>query len=383
MLPYALAIAVGLSSLILFSTAFLMSDIHRQDDFFWSAIGLFYALVLWFCATRITGGLLLGQAAAVALVISNNWQTIKLRKAIVNPEAAAKLNQFSVLSLLGGVLSRKKSPSPATQPATAEMPKVTDQPVVIPSQPSQETTTTSQKQDGLSTPVADKKKTIAQDTKKAKTSLFGKLFSRKQPPVAAPETKKTETTITNTKLNDIFDDAEIINTQEVTQNQEKSVSEATTTETEVIAETESKESVEETKTDTNSVDRVPTIKSTTVSTNPTKTSPVSESIEIIDVKIEETTIESVSTPTEITAQPTPTDSQNPTTETPEVNTDPSQPLASIQDSSAIEQTATPEAIKKETSDRSNDTNKTPSPELDIDEFLDEIERKPDNPSDPT
>ena len=73
MLSYALAIAVGLSSLILFSTAFLMSDIHRQDDFFWSGVGLFYALVLWFCATRITGSLLLGQTAAVALLISYHW----------------------------------------------------------------------------------------------------------------------------------------------------------------------------------------------------------------------------------------------------------------------------------------------------------------------
>ncbi|GAB4530237.1 MAG: hypothetical protein Tsb0014_12720 [Pleurocapsa sp.] len=399
MLPYALAIAVGLSSLILFTTAFLMSDIHRQDDFFWSGVGLFYALVLWFCATRITGGLLLGQVAAVALVVSNNWQTIKLRKAIVNPEAAAKLNQFSVLSLLGGVLSRKKSPSPATQPVTTETPKVTEQPVAIPEQPSQETTTTPQEQDSLSTPVTEPKNTTTQDSKQAKTNLFGKLFGRKKPPVAASETKKDETTITNTKLNDIFDGAEVIDTQEVIQDKEKSPSEATTTETEVITEPKSQESAEETKTDkeaeviaesksqesveetktdketdTSSVDKVTTPESPTVATNPAKTSPVSESIEIIDVKIEETTIESPSTPT---------GDRNPTPETPEVKTASSPPPESIQDSSPAEQTTTSETTEEDTSDRSNDASKTPSPELDIDEFLDEIERKPDKPSDPS
>ena len=42
MLPYALAIAVGLSSSFLFLTAFFFKDIHRQDDFFlewyWSVL---------------------------------------------------------------------------------------------------------------------------------------------------------------------------------------------------------------------------------------------------------------------------------------------------------------------------------------------------------
>ncbi|MEM7761539.1 MAG: Ycf66 family protein, partial [Cyanobacteria bacterium P01_A01_bin.40] len=54
MLSYALAIAIAISSLGLFLTAFLMSDLHRQDDFLWSGVGLFYALVLWYCAQNIT-----------------------------------------------------------------------------------------------------------------------------------------------------------------------------------------------------------------------------------------------------------------------------------------------------------------------------------------
>lgn len=114
MLPYALAIAVGASSSVLFLTAFFLKDIHRQDDFFWSGIGLFYALVLWFCATSITGAVLLGQLAAVALLLAYFWQVIKLRGAIANPEKMASLDKFSVVSSLRNWLGRSQSPIPQT-----------------------------------------------------------------------------------------------------------------------------------------------------------------------------------------------------------------------------------------------------------------------------
>lgn len=106
MLPYVLAIAVGASSSVLFLTAFFLKDIHRQDDFFWSGIGLFYALVLWFCATSITGAVLLGQLAAVALLLAYFWQVIKLRGAIANPEKIDSLDSFSVVSSLNKFLGR-------------------------------------------------------------------------------------------------------------------------------------------------------------------------------------------------------------------------------------------------------------------------------------
>jgi hypothetical protein len=119
MLPYALAIAVGLSSSILFLTAFFFRDIHRQDDFFWSGIGLFYALVLWFCATSITGAILLGQLAVVALLTAYFWQVIKLRKAIANPEKKESLDSFSVVSFFQNRFKRSSSPSiPKTKVAT-------------------------------------------------------------------------------------------------------------------------------------------------------------------------------------------------------------------------------------------------------------------------
>ena len=110
MLVYVLAIAVGLSSLVLFLTAFSNSDIHQKDDFLWSGLGLFYALVLWLCASRITGSILLGQLAAVALVISLNWQNLKLRKALANPEQQVGTENFSITELISGVFNRSEQP---------------------------------------------------------------------------------------------------------------------------------------------------------------------------------------------------------------------------------------------------------------------------------
>lgn len=106
MLSYALAIAVGLSSLVLFLTAFLMPKIHRQDDFLWSGVGLFYAIVLWFCATNIHGAVLLGQLAAVALLCSYTWQVVTLRKVIAEPEEPNLAASFSFTGFFGKLLNR-------------------------------------------------------------------------------------------------------------------------------------------------------------------------------------------------------------------------------------------------------------------------------------
>ena len=79
MLAYILALGVGLGSFALYMAAFFFPEVHRKSDFIWSGIGLFYALVLWVCAGRITGGVLLGQTASVALLGWFGWQTLKLR----------------------------------------------------------------------------------------------------------------------------------------------------------------------------------------------------------------------------------------------------------------------------------------------------------------
>ena len=80
MLAYLLALVVGFGSLTIYLSAFLFPEIHRKNDFIWSGIGLFYALVLWIFASRITGGLLLGHVASVVLLVWFGWQTLSLRR---------------------------------------------------------------------------------------------------------------------------------------------------------------------------------------------------------------------------------------------------------------------------------------------------------------
>jgi hypothetical protein len=80
MLAYILALIVAFSSLTIYLSAFFFPEIHRKNDFIWSGVGLFYALVLWIFAPRITGGLLLGHVASVALLVWSVAQTLSLRR---------------------------------------------------------------------------------------------------------------------------------------------------------------------------------------------------------------------------------------------------------------------------------------------------------------
>ncbi len=187
MLSYALAIAVAISSLVLFLIAFFMSDIHRKDDFLWSAVGLFYALILWFCARNITGAVLLGQASVSILLISFIWQTLKLRKAIANPEQAIAISNFSVLQAVNGLLKgkKKKFQSTTNTPVKESADVVTESEISIP-----ETTSAEAK-----LPTADNK--VTQKNVSKGTSL-GRFFGNKK-----------KSTITNTKLNEILDDNEV------------------------------------------------------------------------------------------------------------------------------------------------------------------------------
>ncbi|BBA79104.1 hypothetical protein RGRSB_0530 [cyanobacterium endosymbiont of Rhopalodia gibberula] len=116
MLDYILAIIIAFISIILYLSAFFLPKLHRQDDFLWSGIGLFYALVLWICAERITGGILLGQSAAVILVVSFWWQTVQLRRVITHPEDQTNPNNFSILSWVKSRLRGKKNSNIADTP---------------------------------------------------------------------------------------------------------------------------------------------------------------------------------------------------------------------------------------------------------------------------
>jgi len=78
-MAYLLALLVGLGSLGLYLAAFLFQEVHRKYDLIWSGVGMFYALVLWVCAGRISGGLLLGQMAGVSLIGWLGWQVMEMR----------------------------------------------------------------------------------------------------------------------------------------------------------------------------------------------------------------------------------------------------------------------------------------------------------------
>ena len=159
-----------------------MSDIHRKDDFLWSGVGLFYALVLWFCARNITGAVLLGQASASILLVCFVWQTLKLRKAVAHPERAVAINNFSVLRAFNGLLKRSKKPATTATPLEEPADVVTESKIAIPQTTSAE----------AKSPASDR--SSGQKTKN-KRGAFGKIFGKKQ-----------KATVTNTKLDEILEE---------------------------------------------------------------------------------------------------------------------------------------------------------------------------------
>ncbi len=129
MLAYILAIAIALTSFSLYLCAFFLPELHRKDDFLWSGVGLFYALILWVCAGRITGAVLLGQAAAVSILLSFGWQTVRLRGAIAHPEERTDLNDFSLLTWLQSRFGGKKKKAQPVTPAAKTAATVTPEKV--------------------------------------------------------------------------------------------------------------------------------------------------------------------------------------------------------------------------------------------------------------
>lgn len=113
MLAYVLALAVGLGSFALYMAAFFFPEVHRKNDFIWSGVGLFYALVLWVYGSRITGGLLLGHAASVALLGWAILQTLQLRR------------QLTPIAQQTGVPSTAAVTSTVTEQVSKSVPAVT------------------------------------------------------------------------------------------------------------------------------------------------------------------------------------------------------------------------------------------------------------------
>ncbi|AFZ23250.1 Ycf66 protein [Cylindrospermum stagnale PCC 7417] len=183
MLAYVLALVVGLGSLAIYLAAFFFPEIHRKNDFIWSGVGLFYALVIWVFAPRITGGLLLGHVASVALLVWFGWQTLSLRRQLTpqieqtpvpSPEAVKasvqqQVSKFSVQEKLGqlqqsvsgifsGVKDRvqqtvsKKPPAPTAPPKV----EIIDKTTPVPEQPSEVISPTpSPEAEAVTVPVAE------------------------------------------------------------------------------------------------------------------------------------------------------------------------------------------------------------------------------------
>ena len=124
MLAYVLALTIGLGSFAFYMAAFFFPEVHRKSDFYLSGGGLFYALVLWVCAGRITGWVLLSQIASVSLLCWLGWQTLTLRRMLTSPEQQTPIpskDQLApnlpgvlqpVTNFLGNVLGKTKPAIP-------------------------------------------------------------------------------------------------------------------------------------------------------------------------------------------------------------------------------------------------------------------------------
>lgn len=126
MLAYILALLVGLGSFGLYMAAFFFPEVHRKNDFIWSGVGLFYALVLWVCAGRITGGVLLGQIAGVTLLGWLGWQTFLLRRQVAPVDQQTPLPTAADVKATFGNLSSPEGRSQLGQQASRALGQVKD-----------------------------------------------------------------------------------------------------------------------------------------------------------------------------------------------------------------------------------------------------------------
>jgi Ycf66 protein N-terminus len=123
MLAYILAVLVGTGSVGLYISAFFFPEIHRKQDFIWSGVGFFYALVLWIYARQETGGILLGQTTSVALLGWLAWQTLTLRRQLVPVSQQTPIPSSTKLKeKLGVKPAAPKTPKPTAPVATPEQP---------------------------------------------------------------------------------------------------------------------------------------------------------------------------------------------------------------------------------------------------------------------
>ena len=80
MLSYLLGWTVGLGSLGLYLTGFLLPETRRKNDAIWSGAGLIYALSILADGDRIPDGLQIGQFSGALLLGWLGWQTLQQRR---------------------------------------------------------------------------------------------------------------------------------------------------------------------------------------------------------------------------------------------------------------------------------------------------------------
>ena len=122
MLAYILAVFVGTGSVGLYLSALFFPEIHRKQDFIWSGVGFFYALVLWIYARQETGGILLGQTTSVALLSWLAWQTLTLRRQLVPVSQQTPIPSKTKLKEKLGVKKSAPKPTQSTVPVIPEQP---------------------------------------------------------------------------------------------------------------------------------------------------------------------------------------------------------------------------------------------------------------------
>jgi hypothetical protein len=109
MLAHILAVLVGSGSFVLYVVALFSPTVRRKNDSIWGGVGLFYALVLWFSSEQVTGFVLLGQTASVALLGWLGWQTLQMRRQLTQVELPASASA-SVPSLSPEEAAQAKLP---------------------------------------------------------------------------------------------------------------------------------------------------------------------------------------------------------------------------------------------------------------------------------
>lgn len=131
-----LALIIALGSFAIYFSAFFFPEVHRKSDFYWSGLGFFYALVLWICSGRITGAVLLGQTASVALLVWFGTQTLILRRNLASPEEktriseniASSLKNLSPLTLWQKIRGSQTNATPETETKASEETETTSFP---------------------------------------------------------------------------------------------------------------------------------------------------------------------------------------------------------------------------------------------------------------